>query len=194
MRHVLLAALLMGAGPAFAAQATQDWPCIQPRQPRLSVAQMWSGPAPDAAIETLARQDPEISAVADRLAQRRVSFDEAGPLIDPLGNDAQKLTALFVAVFQRIEAQRERLLDGVARYGRGQAVLAAQIEGRRARISDLEAAASPDFDAIDDEEAKRDWDVRIFEERRQMLTAVCDSPVLLEKRLFELARIMQSRL
>ena len=35
------------------------------------------------------------------------------------------------------------------------------------------------------------WDTRIFTERQQMLTAVCESPVLLERRLFELARAIQ---
>lgn len=194
MRHFLLAVALVGAAPAFAAQATQDWPCIQPRQPRLSVAQMWSGPAPDAAIEALSRDDAAIATLADQLAQRRLALADAAPLLEPLGNDAQRLTALFLATFRRIEAQREQLLDGVARFGRGQAGLAAQIEARRARMAELEAATPPVFDAIDAEEAKRDWDTRIFEERREMLTAVCDSPVLLEKRLFELARMIEARL
>lgn len=194
MKHLLLAAVLLGAGPAVGAQATQDWPCIQPRQPRLSVGQMWSGPVPDAATEAIARDDAEIAALADRLAQRRLSLEDAAPLLEPLGHDPQRLTALFLAAFQRIETERERLLDGTARYGRGQATLAAQIEGRRARLAELQAAASPEPDVIHDEEAKRDWDTRVFEERRQMLTAVCESPVLLEKRLFELARMIQSRL
>lgn len=194
MRLLLLAAAMLAAQPALAAQPTQEWPCVQPRQPRLSVGQMWSGPAPDAAAESLAREDAAVRALADQLAQRRLPVEEAGPLLDAFGSDPQRLTALFLATFRRIEAERERLLDGIARYGSGQAALAAQIEGRRTRMAELEAADPPDFDAIDAEEEKRDWDTRIFEERRQMLTAVCESPVLLEKRLFELARLIQSRL
>lgn len=192
--RLLTALFLVAATPVLAAQATQDWPCIQARQPRLSVGQMWSGPAPDTATEALAREDSEIRALAARLAQRRLPVEEAGPLLDAFGSDPQRLTALFLAVFQRIESERERLLDGIARYGGGQAALATQIEARRARMAQLEAAAQPDFDAIDAEEEMRDWDTRIFEERRQMLTAVCESPVLLERRLFELARLIQSRL
>lgn len=194
MKLLLVAVMLALAAPAHAAQATQDWPCIQPRQPHLSVGQMWSGPAPDAAAEALARDDAEVRALADRLAQRRLPVEEAGPLLDAFGHDPQRLTALFLAVFQRIESERQRLLDGIARYGGGQAALAAQIEARRARMAGMEAAPAPDFDAMDAEEEKRDWDIRIFEERRQMLTAVCESPVLLERRLFELARLIQSRL
>lgn len=193
-RHLLLVAALLAAGPAAAAQATQDWPCIQPRQPRLSVGQMWSGPAPDAATEAMARDDAEIAALADRLAQRRLAPQDVPPLLAPLDHDPQRLTAVFLATFQRIEAERERLLDGVARYGLGQAELAAQIEGRYARLAELQAAEAPDPDALREEKRKRDWDTRIFEERRQMLTAVCESPVLLEKRLFELARIIQAEL
>lgn len=194
MKLVLVAVAAIAAAPVHAAQATQDWPCIQVRQPKLSVGQMWSGPAPDAAVEELARGDAEVRALADQLAQRRLALGDAGPLLDEFGSDPRRLTALFLASFDRIESQRERLLDGISRYGHGQAALAAQIETRRARMTELEAAPEPDFDAIDAEEAKRDWDIRVFEERRHMLTAVCESPVLLERRLFELARLIQSRL
>lgn len=195
MRKALIAiALAAAAAPVQGAQATQDWPCIQVRQPRLSVGQMWSGPAPDAAAEALAREDAAVRALAEQLSQRRLAVEDAGPLLDAFGNDPQRLTALFLAVFDRIESERERLLAGIARYGGGQAALAAQIEARRARMAELEAAPDPDFDAIDAEEEMRDWDTRVFEERRQMLTAVCESPVLLEQRLFELARMIQSRL
>jgi hypothetical protein len=34
------------------------------------------------------------------------------------------------------------------------------------------------------------WDTRIFRERSQSLTYVCETPVLLERRAFELARAL----
>lgn len=196
MKTVLAMLMILAAAPAAAAQATPDWPCIQPRQPHLSFGAMWPGPAPDEATQALARGDRGLRALADRLAQRRTGTEEADALIADFasGADAARLTALFQALFARIDADRTALVEGIARYGRGQVALAARIEARREEMARLAAAGNPDFDAIDAEEEKLDWDIRIFEERRQMLTAVCESPVLLEQRLFELARMIQAHL
>lgn len=196
MRAILLMVAVLPA-PAAAATATQDWPCIQPRQPALSLGQMWSGPPADDATAALARQDPAIRTLAARLALRRVTADEAATLIATYAAgapDAAHLTALTEAVLDRINAQRGAIMDGISRYGHGQGAVAARIAERRARMEAMEAAAAPDFDAIDAEEEKLDWDLRQFEERRQMLTAVCESPVLLEQRAFEIARLIEARL
>ena len=45
-----------------------DWPCIQRKQPHLSLAQVWSGPVPDAAAEDLARS-AAIQALAEVLGR-----------------------------------------------------------------------------------------------------------------------------
>ena len=55
MRYLIVALGLL-AGAAQADTGTDpDWPCIQRKQPHLSLGQMWSGPAPDDAIRALAR-------------------------------------------------------------------------------------------------------------------------------------------
>ena len=38
------------------------------------------------------------------------------------------------------------------------------------------------------------WDTRIFEERRKTISYVCEVPVLIEQRLFALAREIQQSL
>ena len=43
-------------------------------------------------------------------------------------------------------------------------------------------------------ETKFAWDRRIFQERSQSLTYVCEVPQLLEQRLGEIARMIQARL
>ena len=58
----------------------------------------------------------------------------------------------------------------------------------------LEAAATPDFDAIDAQEEQLDWNTRIFQDRQQALTYVCETPVLLEQRVFALARAIAAGL
>ena len=58
----------------------------------------------------------------------------------------------------------------------------------------LSAAESPDFDKIDAEEEKLDWDTRIFTDRQAQLTYVCETPVILEQRAFALGRAIAGHL
>ena len=192
----LVALAILAAAPAFAATGTDpEWPCIQRKQPHLSLGQVWTGPVPDDWIAELAR-DPQIDALAARLEQRRLPIEEAEAAIADFaaGADDARLTALMVAIFNKIEPDRSALIDGIARYGRSQVSLSQRIEERRAQMAELEAAADPDFDAIDAAEEALDWDQRIFTERQQSLTYVCETPVILEQRAFALGRAIAGHL
>jgi len=192
----LVALAILAAAPAFAATGTDpEWPCIQRKQPHLSLGQVWTGPVPDDRIAELAR-DPQIDALAARLEQRRLPIEEAEAAIADFaaGADDARLTALMVAIFNKIEPDRSALIDGIARYGRSQVSLSQRIEERRAQMAELEAAADPDFDAIDAVEEALDWDQRIFTERQQSLTYVCETPVILEQRAFALGRAIAGHL
>lgn len=195
MRYLAIFALGL-AGPAWAASGTDpDWPCIQRKQPHLSLGQIWTGPVPDDRTAELAR-DPRIDALAARLEQRRLPMEQAEAEIAQFAaqaDDAQ-LTALMVAIFDKIEPDRSALIEGIARYGRAQVDMARRIEERRAAMAELEAAPDPDFDAIDAAEEALDWDHRIFTERQQSLTYVCETPVILEQRAFALGRAIASHL
>lgn len=191
MRHLLILVML-AAVPARAATPTPDWPCVQPRQSHLSLGQVWTGPPPpEGAAET-----PEIAALADRVVQRRMPIEEATAAIDAFaqGKDAETLALLMQAIFHRIDMQRTAILGGISRYGHRQVALAARVEARRARMAELEAADPPDFDAIDAEEEALDWDMRVFSDRQQSLTYVCETPVILEQRLFALGRAVAAHL
>lgn len=195
MKYLAIVAMI-AAAPAFAASGTDpDWPCIQRKQPHLSLGQVWTGPAPDDGVTELAR-DPQIDALAARLEQRRLPLEEAEAAIADFaqGADDGRLTALMIAIFDKIEPDRSALIDGIARYGRSQLALSQLIEERRARMAELEAAEDPDFDAIDSAEEALDWDQRIFTERQQSLTYVCETPVILEQRAFALGRAIARHL
>ena len=196
MRTIIAVALMLAAGPALAATGSDpDWPCIQRKQPHLSLGQVWSGPVPDDRIAELAR-DPQIEALAARLEQRRLPLEEAEAAIADFaaGADDARLTALMVAIFNKIEPDRSALIAGIARYGHRQVDLAKRIEERRVTMAKLEEAEKPDFDAIDAAEEALDWDQRIFTERQQMLTYVCETPVILEQRAFALGRAIAGHL
>ncbi|SNR33801.1 hypothetical protein EYF88_04300 [Paracoccus sediminis] len=196
MKRLVALVLIAAAGPAWSAAGTDpEWPCIQRKQPHLSLGQVWTGPVPDDRIAELAR-DPRIEQLAARLEQRRLPMEEAETEIADFatGADDAQLTALMVAIMAKIEPDRTALIDGIARYGRSQVDLAQRIEDRRKAMADLEAADDPDFDAIDAAEEALDWDQRIFTERQQSLTYVCETPVILEQRAFALGRAIAGHL
>jgi hypothetical protein len=86
-------------------------------------------------------------------------------------------------------------MAGIERYARGQRRLAERIRDAADKISAVKDApdtATPQ--ALAELETQFTWDKRIFEERSQSLQYVCESPVLLEQRLFEIARKIQAQL
>ena len=192
----MIRALLIGllAAPAFAAGPPDpDWPCIQRRQPHLSIAQVWGGPVPDAAALELAKS-PEVQGLAEVIALRRTPMAEAEAKIAAFaaGHDAEALVALFAAAFEHINRARDRVMAGITRYAHKQEALEARIEELRGELAALDAAEAKDFDRMDAVEKDLDWSMRIFRDRQQSLTYVCETPVILEQRAFALGRAVEA--
>jgi hypothetical protein len=177
---------ILSAECALSAEA--DWPCIQRRVVDLSVGQMWSGPPIDL-TKGQWRDDPSTASLVRTLASRRTSIEEASTLIERFGNAAgpekdAKLTLLFSGVFELINAERRRVVNGIERYARKQKGLAAQIS-ETGRILRQDSKPNTERTAL---EQKLQWDTRIYDDRNQALTYVCESPVLLEQRVYALAQ------
>ena len=198
-RAVALAALVsLLCGPVSAADfANPEWPCLQRKVDSLSLGLMWTGPVPEGEIR------PEIRERADQLVEtlvlRRVSLEEAESLIDSFvattpDLSAEDLGQVFRGVFERINADRSRLIKGIARYSLKQIDVAARVDATRVEMDRLMAMPEPDFDKIDALEEQLDWDQRIFRDRAQSLTYVCETPVLLEKRAFAIANALAQHL
>ena len=193
---VLLAAV--PAGEAVAA-ATEDWPCVQPRVAELSPGQMWAGPSLDAADLGNWRDDPEVAALVPKLAARRTSLEEAAAAVQRFAESAgpdkdKRLTRLFAGVFERLNAERSRLVAGIERLARKQKALADRIRETEAELRARRAGASPAQRPSPELEERFQWDTRIYDERAQALTYVCESPVILEQRIYALAREIQNHL
>ena len=104
---------------------------------------------------------------------------------------------LFALVFERIDTERAQLIGGIGRYAGKQAGLAERINTQNEELAELEAKedkSHDEFDRLEEIADKVEWDTRIFDERQQSLTYVCETPVLLEKRAFALARLMMVHL
>ena len=199
MRTLFLLALLMAASPSSAASFDDpEWPCQQRKVPSLTPGLMWAGPEITDRIRQL-ETDPDIQAIAAQLALRRIPIEDAEKMIDDfakgLGADkSDKLTAVFDQAFTLINQERNAVMSGIARYAKTQTELSKSIETKRTEIRNLKAQENPNLDKLEEMEDTLIWDERIFKERRQSLIYVCETPVILEKRIFAISRALQSHL
>ncbi len=69
--------------------------------------------------------------------------------------------------------------------------MAERIRDEAGRISEVKTAPDvPDTKELTELENRFTWDKRIFQERSQSLTYVCEVPTLIEQRLFALGRAL----
>ncbi|MCA1370117.1 hypothetical protein I6F15_22285 [Bradyrhizobium sp. BRP14] len=166
-----------------------DWPCIQRKVEKLSASVMWPAPV------TRTPLPPAANDLVEVLSLRRVSLEEAEARIQTFVEktapvDDQLLGNIFYGVFENLSGNRQRLIAGIARYSRSQIALASRIDGARVEMAKLTGEAKPDFDRIDKLEEQIDWDERIYRDRSQALTYVCETPVILEKRAYAIAQLL----
>lgn len=204
-RWIAAAALALGLSltapaPAWSAEPEpEDWPCVQRLVPELSAGIVWTGPPVDEVAATW-REDDAVEELAHKLVARRTPMEEANEAIaafaQGLGADKdRKLTMLFAGALELINADRRQILDGIRRAARRQNALADSIEAKTAELNQLPTDGTPA------QEERREaleeqllWDSRIFDERQQSMKYVCETPVLLEQRLFALGREIQTHL
>ena len=190
---VLSLALAIGAGPVAAVDYSDPtWPCIQRKVENLSVGLMWPHPLPETMDEA------PYADIIDTLSLRRLSEDELAAVIDTYmaanpDTDLDTLGIIFNGVFEKLGSLRRELIAGIERYSEQQIALAQKIDAQHTEMAQLEAQDEPDFDRIDEIEAVVDWDERIYEDRVKALTYVCETPVLIEKRLYALAQLLLAR-
>jgi hypothetical protein len=194
----LAACLFASAGIAQTApEEATDWPCAQRRAGTISVAAVWAGP--DISQAGAWDQDSDAAELARKLASRRTPIEDFDGLLDAFVANAGeekdiRLTRVFAGALELINVDRDRVMSGIVRYARGQNKLAQQVRKDSEDVSDAMEANASEAKALEDAQTKLTWDKRIFEERSRSLTYVCETPSLLERRAFEIARRIQQRL
>lgn len=190
----LMFATAVATLPAAAAQSDPDWPCIQRLVPEIAPGMIWAGPPIDAVDRS--ENAPVIEEIASELAARRVPIedarrriDEFAEALDPADRN-EELTRLFAETLEIINRDRVSIIDGIKRFARQQHGLSEKIERIDAALREVKKGeGSSEQQARQDTlEEERDWSVRIFDEREDSLTYLCEQPVLLEQRAFALAR------
>lgn len=187
---------------AAAMAANADWPCVQHKQPVLTAAQMWDGPAIEQ--EGKRSDDEGIRKLVPIVVSRRIPMDEVEKEIKAFA-DAQpadvrdaKLTELFQAVLAEINTSRASVINGIEKFQRRQILRSKKLEADGASLSELLKTADAD---LKNQEAARiaqeaqtryDWDARVFQERQQNIPVACEIPVLIEQRAFAAAQVIRN--
>lgn len=185
--------LLFPATAESATFADPSWPCLQRKVADLSLGIMWPHPVAELAVE---ESDPAaLREISTRLALRRTGLDEMDALINDFvarqpDPNLDLLGNVFKMVFDRLSSNRRDIISGIEDYSFRQIELAENIDRTRSEMALLLKASEPDFDQIDKLEEKLDWEERIFRDRALSLTYVCETPVILEKRLFAVAQAL----
>ena len=196
---VAIAAAIASLGTAFAADPRfPDWPCNQVKVPEISVAAVWAGPSIDD-VGNAWEDDATIKDLVARLAARRTPLDDAKKAISDLvtGTEAErqkKAKLIFAGLFKTLNQERSEVMQGIERYFRKQREFSDQIRSKILQLRELQDRPDPDQSRIDELTNRVEWDTRIFEERRKTMNFVCEVPVLIEQRLFALARAIQQSL
>jgi hypothetical protein len=175
-----------------------DWPCNQIKVPEISIAAVWAGPSVDE-VGNAWEADPAIRDLVAQLAARRIPLEDAEKTIaDTVTGSAaerqQKAKLIFAGLFQTLNRERGEVMDGIERFSRRQKEFADQIRSTVLQLRELQDAPDHDENKLNDLASRVEWDTRVFDERQRTIGYVCEVPVLIEQRLFALARAIQQSL
>ena len=196
---LLVAIAIAGLGVADAADSRYpDWPCVQAKVPDLSIAAMWDGPSTDQA-QKVWPDNPTISNLVARLAARRIPIEEAQKIIEDFlagagAAKADKGVLLFAGLFETLNRQRTEVMAGLERLQRSQRELADHIRADASAQHQLQDDSQPDQAKIAQLATRIEWSTRIFDERRKSVRYACEVPVIIERRLFALARTIRQQM
>jgi vacuolar-type H+-ATPase subunit I/STV1 len=192
-----VALALCAAQPASAVDPRYpDWPCQQLKVPGISLASVWTGPSIEVIDKTRPLDATEVDLVS-RLAARRTPMEDARKLIADFVTGTkeerqEKAKSLFAALFATLDAQRDDVMRGIERFSRKQKDMAEEIRARTRKMQELQDAPNADAAQIDALASQLSWETRVFDDRRKSTAYVCEVPVLIEKRLFDLGSAIQS--
>ncbi|MFC3162120.1 hypothetical protein [Ciceribacter thiooxidans] len=200
MRTSIIAVVAVGITmvPGLTAAASNtdpDWPCVQRKVPELSVAQVWNGDAlPETAKDW--NKDADVAQLVDELAARRTPMDAAQKQLEafaatlPADQTDEKLAQVFQGLFEKLNREREQVISGIARYAGKQRQLAADLRKKASDVDKLRRDANADPTEMEKQSDQLKWETRVFEERVQSLSYVCEVPTIIEQRLYGLSKFI----
>ena len=199
MKYWIVAAHVFLAVPAIAMDARHpDWPCPQIVVPKLSVAAFWTGPSIDDVGDNWMK-DQTVHDLVLRFAGRRTSLAEAEKeaaefIVGTQAERQQRAKLLFAGLFATLGRERDDVMAGIERFSQRQQQLREKISAEMTDLRAQQDAAGQESATADKLSEQIAWETRIFDERRNTISYVCEVPSTIERRLFALARAIQQKL
>lgn len=190
---VVALAWLGMAGPGLAADFSDPtWPCIQRKVEDLSLGLMWPH---QIAESELSENTADIEEIAGLLALRRIELEDLQPQVAQFAarynGDPDILGLVFQRVFDTLSKRRKRIITGIGEFSLNQIEMAEKIDLARVEMEQALAAEPPDFDRVDALEEQLDWDQLIYTDRQRSITYLCETPQIIERRLFAISQMLQ---
>lgn len=197
---LIVAAALLAASPALAVGDPNDpnWPCVQRKVPKITLGAAWSGPVFDPATVDW-KSDQKVVQLASFLQQRRVPLEEATKAIATFAEEVgdarnERLTLLFAALFDRMNVERSDVINGIGRFAKKQREFADSVRASTAELDKFRNDPQSDPMQVQARTDEMLTKTRVFAERQQALTFVCEVPVNIEQRLFALGKAIQAQM
>ena len=195
VRTLALAFIISAPAPLLAADFSDPtWPCVARKVESLSLGLMWPH-----ALEDTQKMKESVQSHADQLADalsvRRIELEElrqeVARFADSVGGDPAALGYVFERTFHTLDERRTQIIGGIGDFSLSQIALAEQIDETRQAMNTALAAAEPDYDAVDALEEKLDWDTVIHTDRQRSIVYLCETPQLIERRVFAIGQLLQ---
>jgi hypothetical protein len=129
--------------------------------------------------------------------ERAAAAIEEFAAAQPKDKRDEALKQLFAGLLRNVNADRAVVMAGIERFQKRQKARAEEIQRQGDAIRQLRTKAEKEEKAraeLTTAEDRYNWDVRVFTERQQSLPLACEVPVLIEQRLFEIAREIRARM
>ncbi|WP_299671983.1 hypothetical protein [uncultured Roseobacter sp.] len=183
---------------ALSAQAADysdpTWPCVQRKVETLSLGLMWPHPLDPEAAPISDAMKADVIELAGYLSLRRVELESLQPRVaafaETYDGDPEALGLVFSEVFDTLSKRRSRIMTGIEDFSLGQIALADKIDSLRMEMDTIMSTDEPDFDKVDMLEERLDWDQVIYTDRQRNIAYLCETPTLLERRLFSIAQML----
>ncbi len=101
---------------------------------------------------------------------------------------------MFASLYSTLNAQRDEVMSGIERFSRKQKSAAEDIRARSPEAAGHAGQGRADQAQTENLASQLAWQTRIFEDRRKSTSYVCEVPVQIEKRLFDLGSAIASDL
>lgn len=190
--------VISSTGQATAFSEDKNWPCIQRKVVKLSAGQMWRGNPVDEK-DLSWQQNEDVRELVNKILPRRVKLKDTEKIIEEFankhnGNRKKQLEQSFLGLLSETNKIRQEIISGIGKFSSRQKSLSKRIIKNRNKINEFEKKDTDGTLTKEEDkefaklEQQQEWDIRIRDEREKSLEYVCESPVLLEQRLFALSQ------